>query len=106
MTSRYRILLTRKAHEDIRDIYRYIKEELQNNSSALAIVDEIEKRILLLKEYPLSGSLVSDGVLQKKGYRKLIINNYIALYSVDDHAKEVHIVRVVYGKRDFYQDLL
>ncbi len=106
MTNKYRILLTRKVHEDLRDIYRYIKEELQNKSSALTIIDEIENRILLLKEYPLSGSLVSDGVLQKKGYRKLIINNYIALNLVDDHAKEVHIVRVIYGKRDYYQGLL
>lgn len=61
MTNKYRILLTRKAHEDIRDIYRYIKEELQKKSSAL--------------------------------------------YTVDEQQNEVHIIRIIYGKRD-YQDLI
>ncbi len=71
------------------------------NSSAIKIVDEVEERIALLEEYPLSGSLVQDGVLQMKGYRKLIINNYIALYTVDDQQQEVHIIRIIYGKRDY-----
>ena len=105
MKTKYKTFLTRKAYEDLRGIYRYIKEELQNNSSAIKIVDELEERIALLEEYPQSGSLVQDDILQIKGYRKLIINNYIALYTVDDQRHEVHIIRIIYGKRD-YQELI
>ncbi|MDA3808989.1 MAG: type II toxin-antitoxin system RelE/ParE family toxin [Spirochaetaceae bacterium] len=105
MKPKYKTFFTRKAYEDLRDIYRYIKEELQNNSSAIKIVDEVEERIATLEEYPLSGSLVQDEILQRKGYRKLIINNYIALYTTDDQQHEVHIIRIIYGKRD-YQDLI
>ncbi len=105
MKPKYKTFLTRKAYEDLRGIYRYIKEELQNNSSAIKIVDEVEERIALLEEYPLSGTLVLDGILQMKGYRKLIINNYIALYTVDDQQQEVHIIRIIYGKRE-YQELI
>lgn len=101
MTNQYKIFLTRKAYGDLRDIYHYIKEELQNKSSALKIIDEIEERIRVLKDYPLSGSPVKDKILLKKGYRKLIINNYIALYTCDDHGKIVNIIRVIYGKRDY-----
>jgi len=105
LKTKYKTFLTRKAYEDLRGIYRYIKEELQNNSSAIKIVDELEERIALLEEYPQSGSLVQDDILQIKGYRKLIINNYIALYTVDDQRHEVHIIRIIYGKRD-YQELI
>ncbi|MGL1893851.1 MAG: hypothetical protein OCD02_19595 [Spirochaetaceae bacterium] len=42
MINQYKIYLTRKANGDIRDIYRYIKEELQNKSSALKNIDKID----------------------------------------------------------------
>ncbi|MBN2657687.1 MAG: type II toxin-antitoxin system RelE/ParE family toxin [Spirochaetales bacterium] len=105
MKHKYKALLTGKAYDDLRDIYRYIKEVLHNTSSALAIIDEIEQRIMLLEEYPFTGNNAQEHELQTRGYRKLIINNYIALYTVNDKRKEVHIVRVFYGKRD-YQALI
>ncbi len=105
MKPKYKTFFTRKAYEDLRSVYRYIKEELQNNSSAIKIIDEVERKIALLEEYPLSGSLFQSDVLQIKGYRKLIINNYIALYTVDEQQQEVHIIRIIYGKRD-YQELI
>ncbi|WP_187759771.1 type II toxin-antitoxin system RelE/ParE family toxin [Thiospirochaeta perfilievii] len=103
MTNQYKINLTQKAYGDLRDIYSYIKEELHTKSSALKVIDEIENRIMLLKDYPEIGTFVKDEVLLKKGYRKLIVNNYIALYLIDDNRKIVNIIRVVYGKRDYLE---
>ena len=105
MNSEYETFFTRKAYGDLRSIYQYIKEELQNTSSAIKMIDDIEKKIKVLKEFPLTGSMVQDIGLQAKGYRKLVINNYIALYTVNDQKKEVHIIRIFYGKRD-YQELI
>ena len=34
-------------------------------------------------------------------YRKLVIDNYIALYEVEETYKQVVIYRVLYGKRDY-----
>ena len=69
MNPEYETFFTRKAYEDLRSIYQYIKEELQNTSSAI----------------------------------KMILK--IALYTVNDQKKEVHIIRIFYGKRD-YQELI
>ena len=77
MKPKYKTFLTRKAYNDLRGIYRYIREELQNNSAAINIVDDIEERIRLLEDFPLTGNFVQDTGLLAKGYRKLIINNYI-----------------------------
>ncbi|WP_187759776.1 type II toxin-antitoxin system RelE/ParE family toxin [Thiospirochaeta perfilievii] len=103
MTNLYKINLTQKAYGDLKDIYRYIKEELHNKNSALKVIDEIENRILLLKDYPKTGVFVKDEVLVKRGYRKLLVNNYIALYLIDEDRKVVNIIRVVYGKRDYLE---
>ena len=105
MKPKYKTLFTRTAYEDLRSIYKYIKEELLNINSALKIINEIEERIEVLREFPLTGSLVQDAILEARGYRKLIIHDYIALYTVDEQKKEVRIIRVIYGKRD-YQELV
>jgi len=34
-------------------------------------------------------------------YRKLVIDNYVALYEVEETYKQVVIYRVLYGKRDY-----
>jgi toxin ParE1/3/4 len=39
--------------------------------------------------------------LKAKGYRKLFIHEYIALYTVDEQKKKVLIIRIIYGKRDY-----
>ena len=58
-----------------------------------------------LKEFPFSCSYVADEFLRNKGYRKLIIDNYIVFYLIDEENKQVIIMRVLYGKQK-YEDLL
>ncbi|MEA1974141.1 MAG: type II toxin-antitoxin system RelE/ParE family toxin [Bacillota bacterium] len=41
----------------------------------------------------------------KKGYRKIIVDNYIGFYLVDDETNEVVIMRFLYGEQKF-QDIL
>ena len=105
MKPKYKILFTRTAYADLHGIYKYIREELLNINSAITIVSEIEERIDILKEFPLTGSPVQEAILASMGYRKLIIHDYVALYTVDEQQKEVRIIRIIYGKRD-YQELL
>ena len=79
MKPKYKTFFTRKAYNDLRSIYKYIREELQKSSSAINIVNDIEERIGLLEDFLLTGNLVRDPGLHAKGYRKLIINNLSAI---------------------------
>ena len=54
-----------------------------------------------LSEFPLSCSFVEDKILENKGYRKLIVDNYIAFYIVNEQKKEVVIMRVLYGRQKY-----
>ena len=58
-----------------------------------------------LKEFPFSCNYVADEYLKSKGYRKLIIDNYIVFYLVEEENKQVIIMRVLYGKQK-YENLL
>ncbi|WP_430016628.1 type II toxin-antitoxin system RelE/ParE family toxin [Paenibacillus naphthalenovorans] len=42
-----------------------------------------------------------DNRLEKEGYRKAVIKNYILVYKVDEGAEKVVILRFFYGAQDY-----
>lgn len=55
--------------------------------------------------FPEPGSLVTDETLRNKGYHKLIVDNYIVFYLVDEEDKQVVIMRILYSGRQ-YENIL
>ena len=101
----YSLKLTPKATEDLDKIYSYIFQELYAERAAKDLLEKIETSIMRLQDFPFSCNYVTDEFLRKKGYRKLIIDNYIAFYLIYEEAQQVIIMRVLYGRQK-YQDLL
>ena len=105
VVSKYKLKITPKAFDDLDEIYDYITNKLFNAKAAENLLDEIENSIMRLRDFPLSCGLVNDENLKKKGYRKLIVANYIAFFIVDEKGKQVVIMRVLYGRRQ-YEELI
>ncbi|MED4014661.1 type II toxin-antitoxin system RelE/ParE family toxin [Sutcliffiella cohnii] len=103
--NKFQIKVTPIAYSDLDEIYSYIVNSLFNESAADLLIDKIETSIMRLRDFPYSCSLVSDEVLKVKGYRKLIVENYIVFYIVRVDEREVIVMRVLYGGQK-YQDLL
>lgn len=82
--------MTSKAASDLNNIYKYISEELFAKSSATNILERIEK-IMRLREFPFSCNYVDDEYLKNKGYRKLIVENYIAFYLIEEDIHQIKI---------------
>ncbi len=101
----YRIRYTPLAYEDLDDIDTYISTVLLSPQAALKLLNEMEESINRLKEFPFIGSEVNDPYLASRGYRKLIIQNYLVFHLVDQMQKEILIMRVMYGARE-YRNLL
>ncbi|MDR3584512.1 MAG: type II toxin-antitoxin system RelE/ParE family toxin [Desulfosporosinus sp.] len=74
-------------------------------TSANNLLERIESSIIRLKEFSYSGSFVLDEPLKSRGYRKVIVDNYIAFYLVNEMEKQVVIMRILYGTQN-YQNLL
>lgn len=99
-TNTYEIVFTDTAKEELEEIYEYISEHLLEVGAANRLMDKIEQSILRLEQNPYSCVEVHIKP-HNNVYRKLVIDNYIALYEVEETYKQVIIYRVVYGKRDY-----
>lgn len=96
---KYNINITQPAERDLVEIQRYISKELLEPEIAKKTISIIAENIFALEDMPLRNTLVLDSRLAKKGIRKLIVNNYIVFYCVNESIKTVTIIRILYGKR-------
>ncbi|MCK9224004.1 MAG: type II toxin-antitoxin system RelE/ParE family toxin [Candidatus Muirbacterium halophilum] len=97
----YYIKFTESAFNDLDEIYFYITHETSNENIADNILEEIEKSIYRLKEFPQIGNLINNNVFKKRGYRKLVIGNYIIIYKINQSLKSIYILRILYSSRNY-----
>ncbi|MDR0916086.1 MAG: type II toxin-antitoxin system RelE/ParE family toxin [Oscillospiraceae bacterium] len=97
----YKLIIHDAAREDMDGIYRYIAYELMEQGIALKMIDTLEAAISSLVEMPHRCPLVLDEHLRQKNYRKLIIKNYIAFFSIDESTRTVNVERVLYARTDW-----
>ena len=98
-----KINFTPDALEDMKAIKAYIEGDLCSEQSAINTIRKILKRIRQLVDFPESGAPLSSVINLEVPYRFLVCGNYTAFYKVD--GDEVHIIRVLYGRRNFMQIL-
>jgi len=101
MQNEYAFKLSPKADRDLDEIYQYIFLELKNPKAADDLIDDFEKAFINLEKFPQSCPLSVNALLKRKGYRKLVVNNYIALYKLDVKRKLIIIMHVFYGAMDY-----
>jgi len=105
LENKYRLKIVPKAEEDLNDIFYYIALELNNKSAAEKLINQFSNKVLRLQDFPFSCSVVEDPFLKDKGYRKLIIDNYIVFYIVNEAEQQVVVMRVLYSRKK-YEDLI
>ena len=97
---RYQVKLNPKAIRELDNIYEYIANEKLDPENAKKQVDRMKKAILNLKLFPQSHQERNEGRYAGKGYRQLLIDNYIAVFRVDEVNKIVYVVTVQYQGRN------
>ena len=102
---KYKVDISASAENDLRDIIRYISAQISAPESALKMMDAIEEAVSGLMDMPQRCALVTDERLASIGYRKLIIKNYIALFTIDEKNKVVDVERILYARRDWLRIL-
>ena len=98
---KYEVLLYPRAFRDIDDIYAYIAVEKLAPENAQVQTDRIWDAILTLETLPFSHQERREGRFANKGYRQLLIDNYIAIYKIDEKHRKVYVITVQYHGRDF-----
>ena len=101
----YTYRLMPSAIQDLRDIADYIASDLCAPESAAGPLNEIETAVENACAFPLSLPSVRDELLQMKGYRKIIVRNYIVFALLDEKKKTLNVMRVLYHARDYLKEL-
>ncbi|MHB1452773.1 MAG: type II toxin-antitoxin system RelE/ParE family toxin [Saccharofermentanales bacterium] len=101
MASHYDLKVTYLAQEDLNEIFFCISENLKAPAAAKSLMEAIIDGIQSLCNFPYKSPESTDLILKHRGYRKLVIENYIALYLVDENSRQITIARVFYGAMDY-----
>lgn len=98
MSQRYLVRIEGEAEADLYAIYRYIAETLKEPRIAANIYQKIKTAILELSHMPERIKLMDDEPWHSRGFRKLIVGSYAAIFFVEEQT--VHVFRVMYGGMD------
>ena len=96
---KYNIEYSMESKQDLIDIKRYIKYNLQEPNTAQKLITKIKKEIDSLKDNPEMYSIIDDDIIKRFKIRKLVIDNYIVFYRINN--ENIQIVRVMYGRRNW-----
>ena len=97
MGNKYKLFLYPKAKKDLDDIFYYISEELKNKTAILNLIKKIKKSFDNICCFPQSCPLINNEYVKDNDLRKLVIDNYIAFYKIDNVNLSINVVRVLYG---------
>ncbi len=96
----YDIVYLPIAKNVINKIILYISEELKSPSAALDLLNEFEKSITVLRDFPYSYKLYESNIKIKNKYRVIPIKNYLIFYMVRQDVPIIEIYRVLYARRN------
>lgn len=97
----YAIHITLSAERDLNHAADYIEFTLKNPQAADHLLDEAQRQINALAQFPKQHPLIDDKVLATWGIRFTQVGNYLAFYIVSDEERLIRIVRFLYAKSDW-----
>lgn len=88
---------------DLKEIRKYISDDLENKVAADNTVALILEEIKSLSTFPKSGSPLSSIVKISTDYRYIACKNYMVFYRCENDA--VYVSRILYGKMNYMKVL-
>ena len=97
---KYKVKVNPRAIRDLDSIYEYIASQKLAPENAKGQVERIKESILGLDTFPQSHQERNEGRYAGKGYRQLIIDNYIVIFRISEPQKTVYVVTIQYQGRN------
>ena len=93
----YKVKIYPAAQQDLLDIIDYLNT--LSPEAALGYYDQMTEAIASLSQFPERCPRPKDLALAAKGYRYLVVKQYLVFYVVTGDT--VQIRRILYGRRDY-----
>lgn len=98
---KYKIYFTVAANKEIEQICRYLEEVLFAENAVVNLKIKIEEKIKCLENNPRMYSKIQKKDDLNREYRKIVINHYIVLYTIDEERKTIYISHCYYNASDY-----
>jgi plasmid stabilization system protein ParE len=95
----YKLQLSKYYLEELKSAVYYIRHDLQNRVAANNLKEEAKNTYKKIKENPFMYPAVPDEYLASKGFRFVMVKNYMLFYKVKE--KQINIDRFLYGHREW-----
>jgi len=96
----YRIAYSDDARQDMKEIVTYLSQFYA--STARNFTDKMKKQVSALKDLPYICQAYEDDPY----FRRMVIDNYLLFYAVDEEQQLVVVHRLFHSKRDISPQML
>jgi addiction module RelE/StbE family toxin len=93
----YSLKFTQEAKQDLDDIPNYIRYTLFSPKAADDLLDNFEKAFKQICTFSESGSPYK----KRKGYRKILVNNFLIFYKIEEKEKNITVYRILYAHSNY-----
>lgn len=100
MLETYLVKITTQAKKQMLEITQYITSELKAPEASLHLLNTLEKAILSLSNFPQRIPLTQEDDWRSQDIRKMTVKNFLIYFIIDKSNMEVHIIAVIYSKRN------
>ena len=97
----YRVKLTDQFLDEFEEICNYISNKLKNIDASNRLREKVIYNILLLENSPRMCIEIENVDRAERQYRRLVINNYVILYTIAEPEKTVYIAHIYYSGRNY-----
>ena len=97
---KYSVKILPKAATELDEIYAYICYSKLAPEVAKKQINRIKESIIDLGLFPKSLQERLEGCFAGKGYRQLLVDNYVVIFRIDENQKIVYVVTIQYYGRN------
>ena len=102
----YNVNLTEEFLADIEEICDYITNILKNEDASNRLREKVMYNVLLLEKSPEMFEQIEKTDKTERKYRRMVINNFIILYTIDKTEKLVYVAHIYYEGRNYIDNLV
>lgn len=97
----YEIVISKTCLEEIEETCNYIEKELKAEQASNRLREKIKETILGLKNSPKIYAEIGKKDRAGRNYRKIVIDNYIIIYTIIEEDKTLLISHMYYCGRNY-----
>lgn len=101
----YTVKITTQAEEQLQEIVDYVASELKAPKAALRLLNEMERSISSLSQFPQRVALTEEEPWRTCGVRRMPVKNFLIYFWINGEKSKVQVTAVIYGKREQLKQL-